>query len=411
MRGAFAGFDALAEREFRLLFLGRVVSLAGSAMAPVALAFAVLDLTGSATDLGLTLLAASVPQILFLLVGGVWADRLPRHAVMIGANLVSGAAQALVAVLLLTGKAEIWHLIVLQAFRGTSSGFFFPASSGIVPQVVSSGRLQQANALLSLSLNTTTIGGAAIGGLLVAAAGPGWAIAVDATTFFGSSVFLGAMRLPGDARLSVKNFRDELREGWSEFSSRTWIWSIVAAFAFINTASVAGMQVLGPAVAKEKLGGAAAWGLILAAQSAGLVLGSFIVLRFRPSRPLLVAQSGIFLLTPPLALLAVGAPTLAVAAGAFTAGVGSDLFEILWQTALQENVPIERLSRVSSYDAFGSLAFVPIGLAAAGPLADAIGVDATLWLTFALINVTTLAVLTVPDVRRLRRRSAEDLAT
>jgi MFS family permease len=371
-------------------------------MAPVALAFAVLDLTGSAADLGIVLAAASVPQIIFLLVGGVWADRLPRNAIMIGSNFASGVAQGAIAALILSGTAELWQLIALQAVRGISSAFFFPATSGIVPQVVSNARLQQANALLSLTLNITSIGATAAGGALVALAGPGWALAVDSATFFASSVFLAAIRLPKHARLAVKNFLSELADGWREFTSRTWVWSIVAAFALINAASVGAMQVLGPLVAKEDLGGAAAWGIILAAQSAGLVIGSLSVLRFRPARPLFVAQAAIALIAPPMALLAVGAPTAAIAASAFVAGIGIDIFQILWETALQENVPTERLSRVSSYDALGSFVFIPIGLAVAGPIADAIGIDATLWLSFGLVNCVTVAVLLVPSVRHLR---------
>jgi MFS transporter len=377
-------------------------------MAPVALAFAVLDLTGSAADLGIVLAAASVPQIIFLLVGGVWADRLPRNAIMIGSNVASGVAQGAMAALILSGTAALWQLIALQAVRGTSSAFFFPATSGIVPQVVSTERLQQANALLSLTLNITSIGAAAAGGALVALAGPGWALAVDSATFFVSSFFLAAIRLPKHARLAVRNFLAELADGWREFTSRTWIWSIVAAFAFINAASVGAMQVLGPLVAKEDLGGAAAWGIILAAQSAGLVIGSLSVLRFRPTRPLFVAQAAISLITPPMALLAIGAPTAAIAASAFVAGIGIDIFQILWETALQENVPVERLSRVSSYDALGSFVFVPIGLAVAGPVANAIGIDATLWLSFGLVNCVTIAVLLVPSVRHLRRRVPEE---
>ena len=172
----------LRRRNFRLLFFGRVVSIAGSAMAPVALAFAVLELDGSATDLGFVLALAILPQIFFLLVGGVIADRLPRHLVMVGSNLVAGAAQAVAAYLLLTGRAEIWHLAVIALVRAVASSFFFPASQGIVPQTVPTEKLQPANALLRLALNATNIGGAALGGLLVAAAGPGWAIGFDALT-------------------------------------------------------------------------------------------------------------------------------------------------------------------------------------------------------------------------------------
>jgi MFS family permease len=167
----------LREREFRLLFAGRTVSLVGTAIAPVALAFAVLDLTGSKTDLGLILAAREVPLIVFLLVGGIWADRLPRNRVMVGANVVSGLTQATAAALLITGNAEIWHLAALAALNGSASAFFFPASAGVVPQTVPAPLLQQANAFLALAVNGAMIGGAAAAGFLVAAFGAGWAIA------------------------------------------------------------------------------------------------------------------------------------------------------------------------------------------------------------------------------------------
>ena len=203
----------LARREFRLLFLARGISFFGSAIAPVAIAFAVLDLTGSASDLGLVLAARVVPQIVFLLVGGVWADRLPRHLVMVASDLLTGGAQAATAALLLTGSAEIWHLIVLQAVGGTAFAFFFPASTGLVPQTVEAPLLQQANAILRMALNAGSIGGAALGGLLVAAVGSGWALAIDAGTFFVSAGFLGVMRVKRAERLQTPRFLSELAPG------------------------------------------------------------------------------------------------------------------------------------------------------------------------------------------------------
>jgi MFS family permease len=204
----------LARREFRLLFLARATSFFGSSIAPVAIAFAVLDLTGSATDLGIVLAARMIPQLVFLLIGGVWADRLPRHLVMVVSDLVTGGAQAVTAALLLTGNAEIWHLVVLQAVGATGFAFFFPASTGLVPQTVEPALLQQANATLRMALNVSSIGGAALGGILVAAVGSGWALAVDAGTFFVSAAFLFSMRVVSAARTEVPNFLGELREGW-----------------------------------------------------------------------------------------------------------------------------------------------------------------------------------------------------
>ncbi|MDX6490709.1 MAG: hypothetical protein QOD43_954, partial [Gaiellaceae bacterium] len=225
-----------------------------------------LDLTGSTTDLGIVLSAAAVPQVLLILFGGVFADRLPRHLVMVGSNLISGAAQGGIAVLLLTHHAQLWHLIVLQVVRGVALSFFFPASQGLVPQTVGVGLLQQANALLGMTRNGTNILGAALGGAFVALAGAGWALAFDAGTYAVSAAVLAAMRLPRAQKVDAPNMLRELREGWSEFASRTWLWVIVVAFGFSNMVWTGAVGVLGPIVAKRFLGGAAAWGLIVAAE-------------------------------------------------------------------------------------------------------------------------------------------------
>lgn len=396
----------LREREFRLLFLGRTISIAGTAIAPIALAFAVLELTDSLSALGLVLAARTVPQIAFLLLGGVWADRLPRHKVMVGSNLTSGAAQALVALLLLTGTAELWQLVALQLVGGASSAFFFPASSGIVPQTVPRTLLQPANALLRLSLNSTQIAGAAAGGVLVATAGSGWALAFDALTFFAAAAVLALMRIPPTARIVATNVLADLREGWQEFSSRTWLWAIVVGFGFLNATQQGSSHVLGPAIARDELGGAAAWGLILAGQAAGLVLGGLLLLRYRPQRPLLVGCGAVALMAPGLLLLALHAPVGAIAAAYVLTGFGMELFGVLWDLSLQEHVPQEKLSRVYSYDALGSFVLIPIGLAAAGPVAQAVGREATLVGAAAVVLLVTLAMVSIRDVRRLERGAA-----
>ena len=218
-----ARLGPLREREFRLLFAGQLVSRLGSAMAPVALAFAVLDLTGSTSDLGLVLAARQIPVILFLLFGGVWADRLPRHHVMVGSNLVSGASQLAAGTLLLSGGARLWQLGALAAVNGASSAFFFPASSGVVPQTVPATLLQQANATLRLSTNATNITGAALGGLLVAATSPGAAIVLDGVSYLSAAACVGAMRLPAGLRIEGSTVLHELREGWRDFWSRAWL--------------------------------------------------------------------------------------------------------------------------------------------------------------------------------------------
>ena len=401
-----AALEPLRAREFRLLFLGRTISLAGTAMAPVALAFAVLELTGSKTDLGLVLAARSIPQVVFLLVGGVWADRLSRHHVMVASNVLSCAAQAAVATLRLTGAAEVWHLAALAAVNGFASAFFFPASQGLIPQTLPGELLQSGNTLLRLGLNATSITGAAVGGLLVAATSPGAAIAVDAASYGLAAVVLAQMRIPRAVTEAGTRFLHELREGWDEFRSRTWLWVIVLQFAFVNAAWVGADSVLGPVVADEHLGGAAAWGAVLASQSAGLIVGGIVMFRLRPQRMLLTATLGMLLTVPVLVALAVPLHVVAVAALGFLAGVGLEIFGVLWDTTMQQEIPPERLSRVYSYDALGSFVLIPVGFAVVGPVAEAIGTSETLLLAAALNFLTTLAVLAVHDVRTIRRRTS-----
>ena len=394
----------LREREFRLLFAGRLTSQAGSAIAPIALAFAVLDITGSATDLGLVIAAGFVPQILLFLFGGVVADRFPRHRVMVATDAIDGFVQLAAAALVLGGAAEIWHLAALNAVRGGATAFFFPAAQGLTPQTVPAAQLQEANALLRLTHSGTNIVGTALGGLLVAAVGPGWALGWDAATYFAGAAVLSLMRVrssrPAAADTSVLA---ELRDGWIEFSSRTWLWTVVAAAAFGNMATSMGFVVLGPVVADRELGGAGPWGFILAAFSAGFVVGGVIALRIRPVHPLRAGQ--VALLVAPLTMvgLALDLPVWAIAAAALCAGIGLELFGVFWELSLQQHVPREKLSRVASYDALGSIVAMPVGQIAAGPLSDAIGVTNTLWVAVALFSVPTALCLLVPDVRNLRR--------
>jgi len=371
-------------------------------MAPIALAFAVLDI-GSASDLGLVLAAAWVPQIVFILVGGVWADRLPRHLLMVGANVFSGAAQAGVAVLLLLDKAQLWQLVALQVGRGIAISFFFPASQGVVPQTVGTEHLQEANALLRLSQTTTNIIGAVVGGALVATIGSGWAIAFDAATYFASAGILSRMRVRFRPRERAASFVRELTEGWQEFRSRTWLWVVVVAAAVGNMAWVGSQSVLGPVVAKESLHGAAGWGAVIGAESVGLVGAGVLALRWRPQRLLLHGVLG--LLATPLFLgaLAVPLPLPLVLVVAAAAGFGVELFNVYWVTALQQHIADEVLARVNSYDALGSFVFIPVGLTIVGPIADLIGVSTTLWSAAVLAFAMAVVAISSRDVRDLRR--------
>lgn len=390
-----------------MLFIGQTTSRLGSAMAPVALAFAVLNtLHGSATDLGIVLAARQIPTVLFLLFGGVVSDRLPRHRVMVMSNVASGSSQAVAAALLLTGRASLWELAALAAINGSSSAFFFPASTGIVPQTVPVPMLQQANATLRLSMNATNIIGAAIGGLIVAAASPGWAVAADAASYGLAAVAIGAMNLPAGLRIEGSTVLAELRVGWRDFWSRPWLWAIVLQFGVVNAVENGAVQIFGPVVAKEHLGGAAGWGLVLTSTSVGLVLCGFLMLRWRPQRILFVATLAVFMLVLPLIALAIPFPLPLVMLAGFLAGFFVEIFGVLWDVAMQQEIPLDKLSRLSAYDALGSLVLTPIALAALGPIGGALGTRTTLLACAVLTIGATLPVLLVRDVRTLERRPA-----
>jgi MFS family permease len=396
------GYGALQERQFRLLWLGRTASSIGDALIPVALAFAVIEETGSATDLGIVMSAYTASRVLLILVGGVWADRLPRRAVMVAADIVRFLSQGLLALLLITDSAEIWHLATAGAVSGGAQAFFGPASTALVPETVSAGRLQQANALLALSGSGAEIFGPALSGLLVAGIGPGWVVAVDATSFGVSAAFLLAMRLPKLPPAPAERFLADLRAGWREIAARRWLLGSLATFALGNL-TIASYFVLGPLIVERELGGARDWGLILSGGAAGGVVGGVLALRWRPRRPLLI---GFLLLLPqPVTLLTLipPLPTLGLAVGA-ALGFGTvSFFNPLWETVLQEQIPRQTLSRVTSYDWMVSLVFMPIGYTIAGPLSEQIGVDATLWAAFALATGAILFALAIPGLRRLER--------
>ncbi len=395
----------LHERDFRLLFTGQVVSQLGDSITPVALAFAILDLTGRAADLGYVLAARSVPLVAFLLIGGVFADRLPRRAVMIGADLIRLGTQGTTAVLLISGHARIWEIAALQAAHGMATAFFNPAATGLTPQVVSPERLQDANGLRGLSMSASGIAGPAISAALVAGFGAGWALGVDSLTFLVSALCLAGLRLPAHVKLPPQSFLRDLLDGWTEFSSRTWIWVIVVCAAVGNGFSGT-FFVLGAAISKADLGGAGAWALILASFSMGGLVGGLTVLRFKPHRPLL---AGCVVLVPwsiPAAMLALRAPVFAIAAIALISGAGLMIFNALWETTLQRHVPDASLSRVSAYDWFGSLLMQPLGLALVGPAVGLFGQTRWLWVAAAGQLISCLVMLAPASVRRLTANDA-----
>jgi MFS family permease len=390
----------LRERDYRLLLTGQAASLLGDAMAPLALAFAVLALTGSAADVGYVIAARSLPLVGLLLAGGVFADRLPRRAVMVGADLARACTQGGSAALLVTGHARVWELAALQACHGTASAFFNPAATGLTPQVVSREHLQDANGLRGVAEAAAGIAGPPLSAVLVAGVGPGWAIAADAASFAVSAACLAGLRLPAHVRLPAQRFARDLREGWAEWSSRTWVWVLTVCGAVAN-GLMAMFWVLGAALSRSSLGGPHAWGLILGAASVGSFAGGVAVIRLRPRQPLLVGCLALLPFALPAALLALLAPWPAIAAAALLAGAGLTFFNSLWTTSLQRHIPAAALSRVSSYDSFGSLAVRPLGFVLVGPLAGAFGERGTLWIAAGGTLLACAATLLPASVRRL----------
>jgi predicted MFS family arabinose efflux permease len=324
--------------------------------------------------------------------------------VMLASDLIRFAVQATLAILFLTGAAELWHLVALIAVYGSAEAFFQPAATGVVPSTVSPERLQQANAMLGLTRSGAFVIGPAIAGTVVAVANPGFVFAVDAATFAVSATSLALLRVPRRARERAReSFLTELVGGWRELVSRTWLWVIIVWATTILFAVVAPFQTLGPIVAKQSLGGAAAWGTIAAAFGLGMVAGGITALRLRPSRPMLACALAFFLAVPGPALLAMRAPVIAIAAAQAAAGVAIGFFVAVWQTTLQQHVPEEALSRVSAWDWMGSFAFMPLGFVLAGPVSDQIGISTTLWIGVVWCALSTAVVAAVPGVRNLRR--------
>jgi len=395
----------LREHDLGLLVVSRLVSDFGNGVAPIALAFGVLALPGGdASSLGLVLVCAALPRIVFMLFGGVLADRVrSRSRLMATTEIAAAAAQLVAASLFLSGHATVPALAGLAVVNGVAVAIFYPTMTGLVPQVASGAALQSANALVRLSSNIAGILGTAVGGILVATVGAGWALLIDAATYALSAVLLWLVRaaspaVPDGERQSVL---DDLAHGWREFTARRWVWLMVLLFSISNFGFTAAIDVLGPVRSLESWDGPRGWAIILVTFSVGTVLGVLVAMRIRPSRPLLVAASAQVFVALPVLALAPPAPLAVVAALGFVSGVCIDVFEVLWQTTLQQQIPAESLSRVASYDWFGSLALTPLALLAAGALEAWLGLQGALWVCGILGAAASLAILD-PAVRGVR---------
>ena len=376
--------------HFKKLLISRTISNIGNGIAPIAIAFGVLNLPGATpTDLSIVLASQAVPLVLLLPIGGVVADKLGRARVIAVTDIVLSAFVLTTAILFLTDAATIPLLAVLGAIYGSLAAFWYPAMSALTPEVVPDTHLQTANGFIAMAQNGGMIVGAAIGGALVATVGSGIAIAIDAASFFIAGLLVFSFRHVSKRSESEESMFGDLVHGWRVFISYKWIVVVVGAFSLIVMVWRGSEEVMGPVLALDIYGGAAGWSVVLAAQATGLLIGAFLGTRVDPRRPLVFGMLVTLAMPALMFVLALQSPLIVVAAAAFITGISIDLFYVVWITALQRKVPREALSRVSSYDAFGSLLFGPIGLAISGPLIAGLGAT----LAFGLFGVIALAAV------------------
>jgi hypothetical protein len=391
----------LAGRNFRRFYIGYTTSQLGSSMSAVAIAFAVLQNGGSATSLGIVFAANIVPMIVFLLGGGVLADRLGRRPVMLTADVARCAAQSTLAVTLFLGHPHVWLFVIAAFVVGAGNAFFSPALSGLVVQLAPPEQLGNANALFGMAGPAASVAGPALAGILIAVGSPAVPIAADAGTYAVSAVALALLRFPDAGRPAARSLLQDLADGWAEFSARSWLWLQTVQFTLFNLLTWGPYLVLGPVLARQYLGGARAWGAVLACYGGGAVLGGLLALGRRPRRPLLFATATTLgFPLPPLAL-ALHLPAAAVAAGALLAGLGSALGGAIATTVTQQRLPAAVLSRVGAFNMVGAYAFGPLAFIAAGPVAAAVGARAVLGFGAAWAVFGTLAVLAAPSIRTM----------
>lgn len=392
--------QAFQHTSFRYLFFGRLFTVLGNGIAPIALAFAVLDIGGSASDLGIVVASRSLCNVLFLLVGGVVADRYSRSRVLVSSAVVAAVSQAIVAWSVLDGSATVISLTLLGALNGAAAGIALPASSALVPQVVPATDLRQANALIQLGIYGGTVMGASLGGIITSAVGPGWGLAIDAMGFAVSAPLYFLIRVKSNkAAASQGNILRDIKEGWAEFAGRSWIWSIVLQFAIINVAFNGIVVVLGPMIADASFG-RARWGIIVAAHSAGLIAGSFLAMKWHPRRDLFIGAMLAGLYALPIFMLSQNASAALLIVGFFIAGMSLGLFGVTWAHSLQTHIPPDKLARVYAYDAMGSFIAIPFGQLVAGPLATNFGMSAVLMMSALAVVMATAGVGLVPAIRQ-----------
>lgn len=405
--------------QLRWLFAALLFSYLGTAVAPVALVFAVLHMDASASGLGVVLASRTIPLVVFLLIGGVVADRFRRGHVLVVSHCVGGLAQGAAAWLLISGNADVGTLASLQVVGGAAAAFTVPATNGVIPQIVPTAHLQRANALLGATRHGTVIIGPSIAAGLIVTVGPGWGLAADAVCYLIAALFLTRLRLPPssqkssvdpcsnadgdgvDARVERSSFITDLREGWSVFAGRRWLWTVVTAFAFFNMAYACAVTTLGPVVATRTFG-EVAWSVAMSVEAVGFLAASALLFWVRLSRPLPVGVMAMAGAIPPMLVLGAQPQAGLFIAVCLVAGFALELFSVGWMTGLHQHVPPAALSRVSSYDALGSLVAVPVGQLLAGPLSATVGLRGTILGCAAVGAIAALSPLASREVRTLR---------
>ena len=386
---------------FRHLFTARLLTVLGNGIAPIALAFAVLDIGGTVSDLGIVVASRSIFNVAFLLLGGVLADRYSRSRVLVYSSAVAALSQAIVAWSVLDASASVLSLALLGALNGAAAGIALPASSALVPQTVPPQNLREANALIQLGIYSGTVIGASLGGILASSVGPGWGLAIDALGFAASAPLYAMIRVTAiSGGESQSNILQDLKAGWKEFASRAWVWSIVVQFTIVNAAFSGVVMVLGPAIADASFG-RAHWGMIVAAQSVGLITGTFLALRWRPRRDLFIGVMLVIFCAVPIFMLSQLASAPYLTAAFFVTGVAFGLFGVSWAHSLQTHIPPDKLARVYAYDAVGSFVAIPFGELVAGPLAMRYGNSNVLMVSAVAVVIATVCASLVPAIRRL----------
>jgi MFS family permease len=396
---------------FRTLLTARIISNLGNGLGPIALAFGVLSLDdATASSLSIVMAAQMGPMVLFMLFGGVIADRFPR-ALVVGISdiLLSGFVIANGA-MLISGKATVLSLAIIAFISGSLNALWWPAFAGLIPEIVDEDDLQSANAVIGLGANTANIAGTVTGGIIVAGIGAGWAMVADGISFLIAGLLVFTLRKHGKTRVQTEHsptVYEDLVHGWKEFISRSWVVAVVAGYAILNMIFESVFAVVGPVHAEQELGGPKPWSWILAALSVGMIAGVLVSLKARPKHPLVIALSAQAAVAGWILTMGVTNWIPLIMFSAFFAGIAFDFFFILWQTAMQSNIPRESLSRVSSYDAFGSLALAPLGLIVAGPITEKFGSSTTLFYMGVIFLAILAVMISVPAVRHLEGKLAE----